>query len=70
MSNEKVTTIDLRPTWRGLLPALVEVAVNGTTVEARKVAMDELFKLADFADKVNAEREAKGEVERITEVKS
>jgi hypothetical protein len=59
MSNdEKVFTMDLRPSWRGLLPALVEVAVNGTTPEGRKIAMEELMRLADFADSVIAEREA------------
>lgn len=56
----KIKSIDLRPTWRGLLPALVEVAINGTDATARKVAMDELYRLADFADSVNAERDAEG----------
>jgi hypothetical protein len=51
MSNEKrIDTIDLTPTWRGLLPALVELAVNGTTAEARKTAMGELYRLADAVD--------------------
>jgi hypothetical protein len=49
-------TFNLTPTWRALLPVLVEVAIRGTSVEGRKAAMDELYRLADFADKVNAER--------------
>ena len=48
-------TIDLTPTWRALLPALVEVAVRGTSTEGRKEAMDALYGLADFVDKHNAE---------------
>ena len=47
--------IDLTPTWRGLMPALVEVAVNGTTVEGRKLAMDQLYLLADTVDRMNRE---------------
>lgn len=45
--------IDLTPTWRALLPALVQVAANGETAEARKQAMDELYRLADIADGMN-----------------
>jgi hypothetical protein len=52
-------TINLTPTWRGLLPALVELAINGETLTARKCAMDELYRLADFADSVIAERNEK-----------
>lgn len=46
--------IDMTPTWRGLLPVLVEVAANGTSTQARKDAMSELFRLADMADAANA----------------
>lgn len=49
-------TIDITPSWRGLLPYLVEVAANGTSAEGRKLAMEELYKLADLADRINAER--------------
>jgi hypothetical protein len=47
------------------MPVLVEVAVNGTTVEARKTAMDELMRLADFADRVNAERQGTSSVSGV-----
>jgi hypothetical protein len=43
-------TIDITPTWRGIVPALVEVASKGETAEGRKMAMDELLRLADIAD--------------------
>lgn len=46
--------IDCTPTWRALLPALVNVAANGTDNAARKVAMDELYRLADTVDQLNA----------------
>jgi len=46
----KTTTIDITPTWEALLPSLVYLAVNGTTAESRKTAMDELTRMARFAD--------------------
>ena len=45
---------DLTPTWRGLLPALIEVAVNGTSAEGRGEALRSLQMLADYVDKRNA----------------
>ena len=56
----KVEYIDITPTWRGLLPLLVEVAANGTTYKGRKEAMAELYRLADIVDKLNAERKEVG----------
>jgi hypothetical protein len=47
-------TIDLTPTWRAVVSTLVNCAVNGTSYKAREVAMDQLLRLADFADMVNA----------------
>jgi hypothetical protein len=47
MENE---TIDITPTWEGILPVLVEVAVNGTSLEGRKEAMNELRRLARIVD--------------------
>jgi len=38
--------IEMKPTWRGLLPVLVEVAVRGTSSVGRKDAMDELHAIA------------------------
>lgn len=42
--------INLAPTWKGILPALIELAANGETPEARTKANAELLRLADFAD--------------------
>lgn len=53
--------IDITPTWEGILPLLVEVAVNGETVAARKEAMDELRKIARAADAMNAKAKAEKE---------
>jgi hypothetical protein len=44
-------TIDLTPTWSGILPALLAVIANGETVEARKAAEQELARMARIADK-------------------
>jgi hypothetical protein len=44
------TTINLTPTWTGLLRPLVELAMNATTQEARDNAWEELYRLAAFAD--------------------
>ncbi len=46
-------TIDLTPTWAGLMPALVEIAANGTTAEGRQQAMAELMRLAKIVDEMN-----------------
>jgi len=46
-------TIDVTPTWSGIMPILVELANNAETVESRRVAMDELRTMASLADKYN-----------------
>lgn len=43
-------TVSITPTWREILPALIEVAANAENPNSRKVAMDELLRLADIAD--------------------
>ena len=45
-------TIDLTPTWRGILPGLLAVVANGETVEARKAAEGELTRMAALADRL------------------
>jgi hypothetical protein len=42
-------TIDLTPTWRGILPALLAIFENGD----RRTAIDELTKMAALADRYN-----------------
>jgi len=44
------TTIDLTPTWRGILPALLALVENPIT---RQDGLDELARMADAADKYN-----------------
>ena len=55
-------TVDVTPTWRALIPVLVEVAVRGDSVEGRREALNALYELADFVDRANAR--AKAEPER------
>lgn len=43
-------TIDLTPTWRGILPALLALLENPTT---HRDALDELTKMAALADRYN-----------------
>lgn len=50
--------IDATPTWRAVLPLLVEAAANGDTSEARANAMLELQRMADIADAAIAEHKA------------
>lgn len=50
-SDEKrqIGTIDLTPTWSGILPALLAVIENGTP-EGQKIAREELQRMATLAD--------------------
>lgn len=43
------TTIDITPTWIGILPALIALIENGNR-ERRDIAVEELQKLAAYAD--------------------
>lgn len=42
-------TVDLTPTWRGILPALLAIFEHGD----RQTALDELAKMANLADRYN-----------------
>lgn len=46
------TTIDLTPTWAGILPALIAVIRDGTP-EGQRLALEELRRMADAADRFN-----------------
>jgi hypothetical protein len=46
-------TIDICPSWRAILPTLIEIAANGKTLEGRDAAMQELLRLADTVDQMN-----------------
>lgn len=45
----KVGTIDMTPTWKGLVPFFV-LAIETGTPEGRKVAIEELTRMAGIAD--------------------
>jgi hypothetical protein len=42
-------TIDLTPTWRGILPVLIALIEKGNA-EGRKAAVDDLERMATIAD--------------------
>jgi hypothetical protein len=44
--------IDLTPLWSGILPALIAVLQTGGD-EGRKMAIDELYRMAEAADNYN-----------------
>ena len=48
-----VGTIDLTPTWVGLIPLFVTAIEHGTPV-ARAGAIEELYRLAAYADDMKA----------------
>lgn len=43
-------TIDITPTWRGIMPVLIEGIRHGTP-EGQRIAREELMRLADIADR-------------------
>lgn len=60
MINPRITTVDIRPTWRGLMPFLIACVQGGVNAEARTIATEELYRLAEFADEVNAAKKEEG----------
>ncbi len=42
-------TIDITPTWESILPALLAVIENGN-FEGRKIALEEITRMAQLAD--------------------
>lgn len=53
-------TIDITPTWRGVLRLLVTVANNAETAKARANAWAELERMADLADLYIADHKEDG----------
>ena len=51
--NTENATIDITPTWAGILPALIFVIRDGTP-EGQRAAMTELQRMAQAADRLNA----------------
>ncbi|AKF13608.1 hypothetical protein PHIN3_345 [Sinorhizobium phage phiN3] len=54
----KVGTIDMTPTWEAILPALIVAVENGTAL-GRKIATEELRRMAKLADMYAADVKAK-----------
>ena len=52
MTAKTVKTINLTPTWKGIMPGIIEVLENGTE-EGRKVARAELMRVAEQLDELN-----------------
>lgn len=45
-------TIDITPTWKSILPILIAGIKDGTC-EGRQIAIEELARMAEAADKYN-----------------
>ena len=43
-------TIDCTPTWTASVPLLLQIMKNGSTAKCRKIAEEELFRMAAAAD--------------------
>lgn len=54
-TSERYQRIDCTPTWAGVLPLLLAALDNGTD-EGRKIAREELARMAKAADLYNASR--------------
>ena len=50
MNNEELRSIDITPTWEGLMPVMIALVKQGN-----KVAEDELMRLARSVDQRNAD---------------
>jgi hypothetical protein len=59
-------TIDITPTWEGILPALLAVIENGN-FEGKKIALEEITRMAQLAD-LYVEHNA--EIERLTKLEN
>ena len=61
-------TIDLTPTWEGILPALLRLYAAGTPpwTPAQRDAIEELTKMAQLADKYVAQVKALRAAEQYT----
>lgn len=55
--------IDITPTWQSLIRALVLLATQGETAEARETAWQELDRLAKIADELIAQRRVKARID-------
>ena len=47
---DKPKAVDITPTWQGILPAILLVLEGNPTAEGKKLAHDELKRMAEVAD--------------------
>lgn len=50
----ELKTIDITPKWKGVLRLLLEGYTRGTAT-GRQIALEELYRMADLADRYTAE---------------
>jgi hypothetical protein len=51
-----IKTTDITPTWESLVLTLASLYTDGTTFESRKIAEEELLRMAKIADILVKER--------------
>ncbi len=56
MTKPNVKTVDLTPSWEGILPVLLTIYNYAETAEARNTAFAELKRMAQLADAYVAEQ--------------
>ena len=56
MSEREHETVNVTPTWAGILPYIICLLENGETENARKTARHELARMAEAADRYNDAR--------------
>jgi hypothetical protein len=56
------------PSWRTAVTIYVEVLQRGDSEEGKRAAREELLRLADIVDAMNAEREPEPEIEHLGQV--
>lgn len=61
---KQVGTVQLQPTWRGVMPLLIAGITEGTDT-GRRIATEELYRLADIADSMTRQPEPLGADENI-----
>lgn len=67
MTRKQIGTVQLQPTWRGVVPLLIAALTDGTP-EGRRIATEELYRMADIADAAARQTEPLGPVENIGSV--
>ena len=54
-----IKTIDLTPTWSGIMPGIISILENGNE-DGRKIAREELMNLAKQVDSLNNKEQDNG----------